>query len=115
MLTAIAPDMTGADGEERFEFGLDVLIAGLEAASAADKAGRQQSLRRRWRLAETVGQVRWAALRVLQRPTYESAHAPVPAQAPHRGTWVYQRRTRGSPMIASCQAPYARCVLIATA
>jgi hypothetical protein len=42
VLTAIAPDMTGADGDERFEFGLNVLIAGLEAASAADKAGRQQ-------------------------------------------------------------------------
>jgi len=41
VLTAIAPDMTGADGDERFEFGLNVLIAGLEAASAADKAGRQ--------------------------------------------------------------------------
>ena len=42
VLTAIAPAMTGADGDERFEFGLNVLIAGLEAASAADKAGRQQ-------------------------------------------------------------------------
>jgi AcrR family transcriptional regulator len=42
VLTAIAPDMTGADGDERFEFGLNVLIAGLEAASATDRAGRQQ-------------------------------------------------------------------------
>jgi len=38
MLTAIAPDMTGADADDRFEFGLNVLIAGLEAASAAEKA-----------------------------------------------------------------------------
>jgi len=38
VLTSVAPDMTGADGDERFEFGLDVLIAGLEAASAAEKA-----------------------------------------------------------------------------
>jgi AcrR family transcriptional regulator len=38
MLTAIAPAMTGPDGDERFEFGLNVLIAGLEAASAAEKA-----------------------------------------------------------------------------
>ena len=42
VLTAIAPDMTGADGDERFEFGLNVLIAGLEAASATDRAGGQQ-------------------------------------------------------------------------
>jgi Tetracyclin repressor-like, C-terminal domain len=38
VLTAIAPDMTGAADDERFEFGLNVLIAGLEAASAAEKA-----------------------------------------------------------------------------
>jgi hypothetical protein len=42
VLTAIAPDMTGAAGDERFEFELNVLIAGLGAASAADKAGRQR-------------------------------------------------------------------------
>jgi AcrR family transcriptional regulator len=35
VLASIAPDMTGHDGDERFEFGLDILIAGLEAASAA--------------------------------------------------------------------------------
>jgi Tetracyclin repressor-like, C-terminal domain len=38
VLTAIAPDMTGVDADDRFEFGLNVLIAGLEAASAAEKA-----------------------------------------------------------------------------
>jgi AcrR family transcriptional regulator len=30
-LAAIAPEMTGYDGDARFEFGLDMLIAGLEA------------------------------------------------------------------------------------
>jgi hypothetical protein len=40
VLAAIAPDMTGADGDERFTFGLDVLLGGLEAASAADLARR---------------------------------------------------------------------------
>ncbi len=34
VLASIATDMTGPDGEERFEFGLDVLIAGLESVSA---------------------------------------------------------------------------------
>ena len=34
VLASIAADMTGPDGEERFEFGLDVLIAGLESVSA---------------------------------------------------------------------------------
>jgi Tetracyclin repressor-like, C-terminal domain len=38
VLTAIAPDMTGPDADDRFEFGLNVLIAGLEAASAAEIA-----------------------------------------------------------------------------
>jgi AcrR family transcriptional regulator len=38
VLTAIAQDMTGPDADDRFEFGLNVLIAGLEAASAADNA-----------------------------------------------------------------------------
>jgi AcrR family transcriptional regulator len=38
VLSSVAPDMTGADGDDRFEFGLNVLIAGLEAASAAEKA-----------------------------------------------------------------------------
>jgi AcrR family transcriptional regulator len=41
VLAAIAPDMTSADGEERFEFGLNVMIAGLEALSAAEKAGQR--------------------------------------------------------------------------
>ena len=34
VLASIAADMTGPDGEERFEFGLDVLIDGLESVSA---------------------------------------------------------------------------------
>jgi Tetracyclin repressor-like, C-terminal domain len=37
VLTSVAPDMTGADADDRFEFGLSVIIAGLEAASAAEK------------------------------------------------------------------------------
>jgi AcrR family transcriptional regulator len=41
VLTAIAPDMTGADDDERFEFGLDLIIAGLEAVSLAEKAARR--------------------------------------------------------------------------
>src|SRR5262249_12696204 len=32
-LAAVAPEMTGHDGEERFLFGLDALIAGFEALS----------------------------------------------------------------------------------
>lgn len=38
VLTAVAPDMTGPDGDDRFEFGLSAIIAGLEALSAAEKA-----------------------------------------------------------------------------
>jgi len=38
VLTALAPHMTGPDGDDRFEFGLNVLIAGLEAVSAAEAA-----------------------------------------------------------------------------
>jgi AcrR family transcriptional regulator len=38
VLTAIAPEMTGPDADDRFEFGLNVLIAGLEAVSAAETA-----------------------------------------------------------------------------
>jgi AcrR family transcriptional regulator len=34
VLASIAPDMTGHDDAERFSFGLDVLIAGLEAVNA---------------------------------------------------------------------------------
>lgn len=34
VLASIAPDMIGHDGVERFDFGLDVLIAGLEAVNA---------------------------------------------------------------------------------
>lgn len=34
VLASIAPDMTGHDGVERFNFGLDVIISGLEAVSA---------------------------------------------------------------------------------
>jgi AcrR family transcriptional regulator len=36
VLATIAPDMTGHDSEERFQFGLDAMIAGLEALSAAE-------------------------------------------------------------------------------
>jgi Tetracyclin repressor-like, C-terminal domain len=35
VLAEIAPEMTGHDGDAWFTFGLDVLIAGLEAVSAA--------------------------------------------------------------------------------
>jgi hypothetical protein len=41
VLTAVAPAMTGPDADDRFEFGLNVLIAGLEAASAGETAGDQ--------------------------------------------------------------------------
>jgi AcrR family transcriptional regulator len=34
VLASVAEDITGPDGDERFEFGLDVLIAGLVALSA---------------------------------------------------------------------------------
>ena len=34
VLASIAPDMTGHDDVERFNFGLDVLISGLEAVNA---------------------------------------------------------------------------------
>ena len=36
VLASLAPEMTGADADDRFEFGLNVIIAGLEAASAAE-------------------------------------------------------------------------------
>ena len=36
VLASVVDDITGPDGEERFEFGLDVLIAGLEALSARE-------------------------------------------------------------------------------
>lgn len=42
VLTSVAPDMTGADGDERFKFGLNVLIAGFEAASAAEQRDRPE-------------------------------------------------------------------------
>jgi hypothetical protein len=35
VLASIAPDMTGHDAIARFDFGIDVLIAGLEATNAA--------------------------------------------------------------------------------
>src|SRR3984885_8853208 len=34
VLASVVDDITGPDGDERFEFGLDLLIAGLEALSA---------------------------------------------------------------------------------
>jgi hypothetical protein len=39
VLTSVAADMTGADADSRFEFGVGVLLAGLEAASAAERRG----------------------------------------------------------------------------
>jgi AcrR family transcriptional regulator len=45
VLTAVAPYMTGADADDRFEFGLNAIIAGFEAASAAE-AGRGPSTRK---------------------------------------------------------------------
>ena len=42
VLTAVAPYMTGADADDRFEFGLNAIIAGFEAASAAEAAADQQ-------------------------------------------------------------------------
>jgi AcrR family transcriptional regulator len=41
VLTAVAPYMTGADADDRFEFGLNAIIAGFEAASAAEAAARR--------------------------------------------------------------------------
>ena len=38
VLTALAPVMFGNGGEERFDFGLNILIAGMEAASAAERS-----------------------------------------------------------------------------
>jgi AcrR family transcriptional regulator len=34
VLASVVEDITGPDGDERFEFGIDLLIAGLEAVSA---------------------------------------------------------------------------------
>ena len=34
-LASVAPDMTGHDGDERFAFGLEVMISGLEAYDGA--------------------------------------------------------------------------------
>jgi AcrR family transcriptional regulator len=42
VLAAIAPAMTGHDADDRFEFGLSAILAGLEAASAAETAARQR-------------------------------------------------------------------------
>ena len=36
VLASIAPEMTGPGDDERFQFGLDTIIAGLEALSAAE-------------------------------------------------------------------------------
>jgi TetR/AcrR family tetracycline transcriptional repressor len=41
VLTAIAPYMTGAGAEDRFEFGLNAILTGFEAASAAEAAADQ--------------------------------------------------------------------------
>jgi AcrR family transcriptional regulator len=39
-LAAISADMTGHDGEVRFDFGISVLIAGMEAVSASEQRAR---------------------------------------------------------------------------
>lgn len=36
VLASIAPQLTGPDGDARFQFGINAMIAGLEAMSAAD-------------------------------------------------------------------------------
>jgi AcrR family transcriptional regulator len=41
VLTAIAPYMTGAGADDRFEFGLNAILAGFEAASAAEAPADQ--------------------------------------------------------------------------
>ena len=38
VLASVAADMTGVDADDRFDFGVGVIIAGLEAASNAEKA-----------------------------------------------------------------------------
>jgi hypothetical protein len=38
VLSSITPVMFNHGGEARFEFGLDILIAGMEAASATERA-----------------------------------------------------------------------------
>jgi hypothetical protein len=39
VLASVAEEMTSADGDERFEFGLAAFVAGLEAMSRAERAG----------------------------------------------------------------------------
>jgi AcrR family transcriptional regulator len=38
-LAAVAPGLTGPDGEERLEFGISAILAGMEALSASERAG----------------------------------------------------------------------------
>ena len=38
IIASIAPEMTGPDGDARFEFGIETLIAGLESLSAAERS-----------------------------------------------------------------------------
>lgn len=38
-LARLAPGLTGPDGDERFEFGVDVLLAGFETASERERSG----------------------------------------------------------------------------
>jgi AcrR family transcriptional regulator len=45
-LASIAPEMTGYDGEERFRFGVEAMIAGFEALSAAEKRAAASGRRR---------------------------------------------------------------------
>ena len=45
VLSSIAPVMFDHGGDARFEFGLNVLIAGMEAASAAERAASVSRIR----------------------------------------------------------------------
>jgi AcrR family transcriptional regulator len=47
LLASIAAEMTAADGEERFRFGIEALVAGFEALSAAERAAAPPRGRRR--------------------------------------------------------------------
>ena len=83
VLTAIAPGMTGADADDRFEFGLNVLIAGLEAASAAEtrpslSSRRGLDDRAGKRLRDQAGQCRAIGVRRLQAHVQLGAGQPEP-------------------------------------
>lgn len=46
VLASIAPDMTGHDGDERFEFALDMIIYGLEEVDRRDRPGSRSARNR---------------------------------------------------------------------